>query len=190
MLVSIQGCFQDRISKVAARLYRQPPMQRCSGSEEESRGTGTMSPLSPGAAGRGKRRGRPRPFARSARPCRSCGGACPRRRARSARPDTQELLTSLASPLPLRGPARRQRVPAAPLAPAPAGRVSFGREDVAQKEPRRGRAAGRRRSPSRGHAGTPGPCPGPGGGGAQSLWSALGRHSKYPSNTSSSLSVS
>lgn len=25
MLVSIQGCFQDRISKVAAGLYRQPP---------------------------------------------------------------------------------------------------------------------------------------------------------------------
>lgn len=116
-------------------------------------------------------------------------GAAAKRVPGCARPNSKKLLTSLASPLRLCGPARRQRVPAAPVAPGPAGRVSFGWE--VQMEPRRrGGTAGPRRSPGCGHAGTPGPCPGPGGRRAQSLRSAVERHSKYPSKTSSSLSVS
>lgn len=166
----------------------------CSGSEDESPGGRDAVP-----AVQGTRSGAPpapEPSARSARQCRELRRSvspalCPLPRERCPRPDSRKLLTSLASPLRLCGPARRQRVPAAPLTPAPAGRVSFGREDVAQKEPRRSQGIpGPRRSPSCGHAGTPGPCPGPGGGSAQSLRSAPGRHSKYPSKTSSSLSVS
>lgn len=85
MVVSIQGCFQPGSCPAVEAAPGSSTAAVAQSSEDESRGRGTCPRRARGAARRGQRRGRPRPFARSARPYRE----------RCARPDSKKLLTSL-----------------------------------------------------------------------------------------------
>lgn len=78
MLVSIQGCVQPSCCPAVEAAPGSSTAAVARSSEDESRGRGTCPRRARGAARRGQRRGRPRPFAR-----------------RCARPDSKKLLTSL-----------------------------------------------------------------------------------------------